>query len=89
LELANNLQPAELIDYIIINILREPYLLNTALIRNMKKKFSIGVTVGPKGVSVVKAPDIIKELEMLINNKKLSEDLRLKAPTLELGWLNV
>jgi len=89
LQVPNNLQPAELIDYIIINILREPYLLNTALIRNMKKKFSIGVTVGPKGVSVVKAPDIIKELEMLINNKKLSEDLRLKAPTLELGWLNV
>ena len=89
LNVPNNLQPAELIDYIIINILKEPYFLNTALVRNMKRKFSIGLSVDAKGVSVVKPLQIIKELEILINNKKLSEDLRVKIDTMESEWLNV
>lgn len=89
LNVPNNLQPAELIDYIILNILKEPYFLNTALVRNMKKKFTIGLAVDARGVSVVKPTQIVKELEVLINNKKLSEDLRIKADSLEMGWLNV
>lgn len=89
LNVPNNLQPADLIDYIVLNILKEPYFLNTALVRNMKKRFSIGLSVGAKGVSVVKPEHIIKELEVLINNKKLSEDLRVKVDSLESEWLNV
>ena len=89
LTIPNNLSPADIVDYVIINILKEPYFLNTALVKNIKKKFSIGLSVDAKGVISVKPQQIIKELELLINNKKLSEDLRTKVDSLKLEWLNV
>lgn len=89
LSIPSGLTPAEIVDHIILNILNEPYFLNTALVRNIKKKFSIGLAVDPRGVRAVQPEQVIKELEVLINNKKLSEDLRIKVDSLELGWLNV
>lgn len=89
LTIPNNLSPSDIVDYVIINILKEPYFLNTALVKNIKKKFSIGLSVDAKGVRSVKPQQIIKELELLINNKKLSEDLRTKVDSLKLEWLNV
>lgn len=71
-----NLSPTDFIEHIVLNIINEPYLLNTCQIKTLIKHFSSGFFPGKGSISAYSYQDIAKILENILNNKIFFEDLR-------------
>jgi len=71
-----NLPPMEFVEYVIKNIINEPYLLNTAPIVNLIRNFTTGIVAGKGVIISYSHKDIINMLERYLNNKIVFEDLR-------------
>lgn len=73
----SNLSPTEFIEYIINNIINEPYLLKTAPIKILIQQFSCGMVSGKGFIRSYSYQDIVKILEQHLNIKIAFEDLRI------------
>lgn len=72
-----NLEPYELVKFIVDNIIQEPELINTAPIQNMIRAFGCGIDNG-KGAQV-NLDSVIKNLEHYIVRKINAEEARIRA----------
>lgn len=72
----SGLGAVEFIEYIIAEIIKEPYLLNTAPIREIIKDFTNGYALQRQKVQNIKPDMVVKQLEEFLNAKKIYESLR-------------
>lgn len=71
-----NLPPSKFIEYIVLNIINEPYLLKTAPIKTLIQNFASGIVTGKGFNRSYNYQDIVKILEQHLNNKIAFEDIR-------------
>lgn len=72
-----NLERYDFVKYIINDILKEPYLLNTAPIQTLIKNFTSGMFADAGAVKTYRYQDIAKILENYLNNKVMHENMRM------------
>jgi len=72
----SNLIPTEFVEYIIKNIINEPYLLNTAPIQTLLKNIGSGIFPSKGAFISYSYQDIVKILENYLNTKIAFEDMR-------------
>lgn len=73
-----NLNPRQFVEYVCLQIIKEPYLINTAPIQRLIKDID-GKIIAKNGViQGFTYNDAIKALEYHLNNKIVCEDIRLK-----------
>lgn len=85
-----NLSPTEFVEYIIMNIINEPYLLKTAPIKMLMKNFGSGIFPNKGVVGSYSYQDIVKILEQYLNAKLTFEEIRKDSSKLQNeDYLNV
>lgn len=71
-----NLSPTDFVKYIVLNIINEPILLQTAPIQTLIKNFGSGIFPGKGMMNAYSYQDVTKILENYLNNKLSLEKLR-------------
>lgn len=70
------LPPVEFIEFILNTIVNEPYLANTAPVRQLMRNYGCGIFAGRGSVAHYRAEDVMKQLEAFLNNKFAFEQLK-------------
>lgn len=78
LTVPQNLPPREFVEYIVLNIIKEPDLLKTANIQMLIRDFCSGITVGDGIIKPMSYESVIKNLESHLSNKIGEEKYRFE-----------
>jgi glycosyltransferase involved in cell wall biosynthesis len=81
IQVPNNLSAWEFVSFIVLNIAKEPFLLNTSAVLNMIKDLSNGYTSSPKGIQKVDRNYVVQIFQNYLSKKKTTEALRTKGIT--------
>jgi glycosyltransferase involved in cell wall biosynthesis len=85
-----NLSPTDFVRHIVLNIINEPLLLETAPIKTLMKNFGSGIFPGKGALGSYSYKDVAAILEKYLNNKLSLEDLRQnKEKIMNEDYLNV
>ena len=76
LKVPKGLNKKEFIEYIITNVINEPYLINTAPIQMLIKDFINGLVARNSVTKIMKHEEVIDILESHLNNKIMCEQMR-------------
>jgi glycosyltransferase involved in cell wall biosynthesis len=83
----NNLMPKDFVEYIVLNIIKEPELLNTANIQLLIKDFCSGISAGDGAMKYLTYENVVKTLESYLTNKIGEEQYRLAKDPIKEDFL--
>lgn len=90
LKVPNNINPTDMIEYVINNIINEPYLLNTAQVKALIKNVGNGIFPEAGGIKPMTMDRVVSMLESFLNNKNSTNNARMNPETIgEEDFLNV
>jgi glycosyltransferase involved in cell wall biosynthesis len=79
----SNLDPKDFIEYICINIIKEPYLIHTAPIQNLIKDLNFKMVTSGGLMTIMDHKKVVEVLEKHLNNKIINEESRNKILNLK------
>ena len=82
LKVPNNVDAVQMVEYVINNIINEPYLLGTARVKTLIKNIGNGLYPERNAIKSINMETITQVLESLLNNKASVEHARLNPESI-------